>query len=101
MWTMRTTTVLTVWRYSDAIWTRTIRRRPRTRREETDRQGKGAAPHAVPAPQGLQVLCGQDRRYQLQGRQAARPVRSRARQDSAAADFGHVRDAPAQAANRN
>ena len=63
------------------------------------RQGKGPAPPDVPPPQGLQVLRGQDRRHQLQGRQAARAVRAGARQDSAAPHLGHLRDAPAQAAD--
>ena len=67
--------------------------------KKTGRQGKGPAPHAVPPPQGLQVLRGQDRRHQLQGREADRAVRARARQDSAAAHLRHLRDAPAQAAD--
>src|SRR5688572_28529701 len=61
--------------------------------------GQGcAAPADVPAPQGLQVLLGQDRRHQLQGRQAPDAVRAGAGEDSAAADLRDVRDAPAEAA---
>ena len=73
----------------------------RARRERGDRrQGAGAAARrAVPPAQGLQVLRGQDRRHQLQGREAAAAVRAGARQDPAAAHLGHVRDAPAQAAH--
>ena len=48
----------------------------------------------------VQVLRGEDRLHQLQGREAARAVPAGARQDSAAADFRHVRAAPAQAAGR-
>ena len=40
--------------------------------KKAGRQGKGPAPPDVPPPQGLQVLRGQDRRHQLQGRQADR-----------------------------
>ena len=51
----------------------------RARRERGDRgQGTGpAARRAVPPAQGLQVLRGQDRRHQLQGREAAAAVRAR------------------------
>src|ERR1700721_2370521 len=44
------------------------RRRTRPRRQEAGRQGKGPAPADVPPQKGVQVLRGQDRRHQLQGR---------------------------------
>ena len=47
------------WRSSHGIRTGTLGRRPRPRRRKEDRrQSAGAAPHAVPPPEGLQVLCG-------------------------------------------
>ena len=60
------------------------------------RQGRGQA-LLLPAPEGLQVLRGQDRLRRLQGREAALGVRARARQDPAAAHVRHLRRAPAQA----
>ena len=70
----------------------------RPRRTWRRQEGRQEA-HAVPAPEGLQVLRGQDRRHQLQGRQAAGTVRAGARQDSAAPHLGHLCDASAQAAD--
>ena len=63
-------------------------------------QGRGASARRLlpPAPR-LQVLRGEDRLHQLQGRAAADAVHPGARQDPAAADLGHVRAAPAQAAD--
>src|SRR5207302_8395809 len=55
----------------------------------------------LPAPPGVQVLRRQDRLHQLQGRAAADAVHPGARQDSAAADFGDLRGAPAEAADRD
>ncbi len=70
------------------------RRRPRATAGE-----KGATPRVLPAPARVQVLRREDRLHQLQGREAAGAVHSRARQDSAAADFRRVRDASARAAD--
>src|SRR5262249_45752343 len=90
------------WRSSDerGTW------RPRPRRQGwRPRQGQGrrrAAPGRLlpPAPR-LQVLRGEDRLHQLQGRAPADAVPPRARQDPAAPDLGDVCHAPAQAADRN
>ena len=73
-------------------------------RDKDKKDGKGggrAAAWILPPPPRVQVLRGEDRLRQLQGRAAAGAVPARARQDSAAADFGHVRAAPAQAAGRD
>src|SRR5436190_13470663 len=99
--TTTATTALT-WATSAEGWTdertQDFRRqegRPRGRR--CAGQGRPAPPD-VPPPQGVQVLLGQDRRHQLQGHQAAAPVRAGAREDSAAPYLGHLRTAPAEAA---
>src|SRR5262245_3357119 len=60
-------------------------------------QGRPASSNVPPA-EGVQVLRGQDRRHQLQGHEAPDAVRARAGEDSAAPDFGNVRNAPAEAA---
>ena len=77
------------------------RRRPRPRREEGRQGQEGGAParRLLPAPARLQVLRGQDRLHQLQGRAAAVAVHPRAGQDPAAPDFRHLREAPARAAD--
>ena len=70
-----------------------------TRRGADDKKAdgkQGPAARAVPPPQGLQVLRGQDRRHQLQGRQAAERLRPRARQGAAAPHLGHVRETSAR-----
>src|SRR6185369_2761663 len=62
-------------RQSESERRRVKRGRPRQEeRQESGRQGEGTAPPDVPASKGLQVLRGQDRRHQLQGREAAGPV---------------------------
>ena len=68
------------------------------------RQGQGRSTPAgrlLPPASRLQVLRGQDRLHQLQGRPAADAVHPGARQDSAAPDLRNVRVAPAQAADRD
>ena len=78
-------------------------RRPRPRREEGRQGQEGGAPprRLLPAPARLQVLRGEDRLHQLQGRPAAVAVHPGAGQDPAAPDFRHVREAPARAAGRD
>ena len=78
-------------------------RRPRPRREEGRQGQEGGAPprRLLPAPARLQVLRGEDRLHQLQGRAAALAVHPGAGQDPAAPDFRHLRQAPALAAGRD
>ncbi len=82
---------------SGRTWRRT---RPRRRRQEGRRQA-GAAPWAVSPSQGLQVLRGQNRRHQLQGRQAPDRLRAGAGQGPAAAHLRHLREASARLADRD
>ena len=79
------------------------RRRPRRTGRRTwraggrqGRQGRGQA-LLLPAPEGLQVLRGQDRLHRLQGREAALRLRAGAGQGPSAAHVRHLRRAPAQA----
>ena len=66
-----------------------------------DKDKKDGQALLLPAPQGLQVLRGQDRLHRLQGREDALGLRPRARQGPSAADVRHLRRAPAQADPRD
>ena len=64
------------------------------RRRQSRRHRKEAI---FPAQEGMPVLRREDRRHQLQGREAAAQLRGRARQDHAPPHLGRVRAAPAAA----
>src|SRR6185436_14479821 len=95
-----TATIVLTWATSGG-WT--DERTQKLRRQEGRPRGRGCAGQGRPAPadvqppQGVQVLLGQDRRHQLQGHEAAAPLRAGAREDSAAPHLGYLRAAPAEA----
>src|SRR5688572_24204255 len=64
------------------------------------RSKDGDSEAILPAEESLQVLCGAYRQYQLQGREAALAVRSRALEDHAPADFRGVHAPPETAERR-
>ena len=81
------------WRFSDERRTRRGGRGRGGKKDDKDKGKGGDAPRRrvlPPAPR-LQVLRGEDRLHQLQGRAAAGAVPPGARQDPAAPDLGHLR----------